>query len=220
MLKVMVFAPHPDDETLGCGGTLLRHREKGDELHWYIASELKDSESDFFKKRLQEIDAVSNVYSFSTIEFGHFVATELDTYSKSELIGSISNAINSVKPDVIYIPYRNDVHSDHAAVFDAVASCTKSFRYPFISKIRAYETLSETEFGLRPDDGGFKPNLFIDITSNFATKIQIMEQYESELGVHPFPRSAKNIEALAILRGATAGVEYAEAFMTLREIES
>jgi len=220
-MTTLVIAPHPDDETLGCGGTLFRHRSDGEEIHWLILTTIA-GHTGFSKEcidlRKQEIKIVSERYEFSSVHQSHFVTATLDTIAMNELISEVSYFINKVKPETIYVPYRNDIHSDHAIVFDAVAACTKSFRYPFIRKIRAYETLSETEFSIRPDSVGFRPNLWVDITSYLDDKIEIMRLYKSEMGVHPFPRSEKNIRALASLRGATAGVFSAEAFISLKEI--
>ena len=112
------------------------------------------------------------------------------------MISVASKYISEIEPEFIYLPYRNDVHSDHAAVFDAVLSCTKSFRYPYVKKVRAYETLSETEFSIDHTDNGFKPNCWVDITQTLDKKVEIMGLYKGEMGVHPFPRSEKNIQAL------------------------
>jgi LmbE family N-acetylglucosaminyl deacetylase len=219
--KILVIAPHPDDETLGCGGTLLRHYAEGDKIYWLIMTTITDKLG-FDKKHLdirkQEIDAVSSKYQFSITRQAKFTTTTLDTVPNNELINEVASFMNKVKPDTIYVPYRNDIHSDHTAVFDAVASCSKSFRYPFLRRIRAYETLSETEFSIRTDDGGFRPNLWVDISSYLEEKIKIMRLYKSEMGEHPFPRSEKNIRALATLRGATARLDAAEAFISIKEI--
>jgi LmbE family N-acetylglucosaminyl deacetylase len=104
-------------------------------------------------------------------------------------------------------------------MFEAVYSCTKSFRYPFIRKIYMMETLSETDFALSTKEDSFVPNVFVDISEFLQKKIDIMRVFESEIADHPFPRSLRNIEALATLRGATAGCEYAESFMLLKEIQ-
>mgnify|MGYP004007698689 CR=1 FL=1 len=220
-MKILVVAPHPDDETLGCGGTLLRHHADGDEIHWLIMTTITEK-AGFSKERIesrkQEIDTVAEKYQFSSVRQTQYVTTTLDIVANNELISEISDFIGKVKPDTIYVPYRNDIHSDHTAVFDAVVSCTKSFRYPFICRVRVYETLSETEFSIRPDDTGFHPNLWVDISSYLEEKIKIMQLYEGEMGQPPFPRSEKNIRALATLRGSTAGVDAAEAFVTLKEI--
>ena len=116
------------------------------------------------------------------------------------------------------MPYRNDAHSDHAAVFDAAVACAKTFRYPSVRSVRVYETLSETEFGIRSDDPGFRPNLFIDISPFLEQKLKIMNIYASEMAEFPFPRSDTAIRAQASVRGSQSGVLAAEAFMLLKEI--
>jgi N-acetylglucosamine malate deacetylase 1 len=220
MSIVLVVAPHPDDETLGCGGTLLRHIAEGDQVHWLIMSTISTG-SDFSQEKVEsrkiEIKQVANKYGFSSFYQADFISTQLDTYPLSSLINVASKYISEIEPEIIYLPYRNDVHSDHVTVFDAVSSCTKSFRYPYIKKVRAYETLSETEFSIDHTDSGFKSNCWVDITQTLDKKIEIMRLYKGEMGVHPFPRSEKNIQALATLRGARAGVEAAEGFINLME---
>ena len=114
---------------------------------------------------------------------------------------------------------RSDAHSDHRFTFDAVVACTKSFRYPFIKKVFMYECISETEFAPQLPEKIFVPNYFVDITDFFARKLEIMQVYQSELGEHPFPRSNRNIEALATYRGASAGVVYAESFQVVKIID-
>ena len=219
--STLVIAPHPDDETLGCGGALLRHIAEGEEVHWLIMTTITQHvgfNQERIESRAKEIEKVASAYNFTSTKQADFVTTRLDTYPKSELIGVVSEMVNRVKPETIYLPYRNDVHSDHTEVFDAVISCTKSFRYPSVKKVRAYETLSETEFSIHKEDGGFHPNLWIDVSEFLEKKIAIMKTYNGELGKHPFPRSEQNIRALATLRGATAGVNAAEAFVSLKEI--
>jgi len=219
--SVLVVAPHPDDETLGCGGTLLRHIAEGDQVHWLIMTKIT-KKIGFTKKiiesRTKEIEQVASSYGFESVKQASFITTRLDTYPKSDLIKKVSKTVNIVNPDTVYLPYRRDVHSDHAEVFDAVAACTKSFRYPSIKKVRAYETISETEFSISPDDIGFKPNMWVDISGYLDRKIEIMKMYSSEVEQHPFPRSEQNIRALATYRGAVAGVIAAEAFISLKEI--
>ena len=145
--------------------------------------------------------------------------TKIDEYSMSDLISKISSIINKVKPNIIYLPFKSDVHSDHKYIFDAAYSCTKTFRYPFIKKIYMMETLSETEFAPSTKEDSFVPNVFIDISNYMDKKIEIMKVYESEIGEHPFPRSERNIWALGTLRGATCGCDYAESFVLLKEVQ-
>ncbi|AHF01588.1 GlcNAc-PI de-N-acetylase [Thiomicrospira aerophila AL3] len=220
--KALVVALHPDDETLGCGGTLLKHKAKGDEIHWMICTEVKEEDGFSFERvqsRNAEIEAVANLYPFDGVHRLGFSTMKVDQYSVSELVNKVSAVINQVQPMVLYLPFKSDVHSDHRVMFEAVYSCTKSFRYPFIKKIYMMETLSETDFALSTKEDSFVPNVFVDITDFFAKKLEIMQVYKSEIGAHPFPRSLRNLEALATLRGATAGCEYAESFMLLKEIQ-
>lgn len=221
MSSILVVAPHPDDETLGCGGTLLRHISEGDQIHWLIMTTISE-EAGFTQKavlrRSKEIDQVSLAYGMKTVRQADFITARLDTYPKFELIKEVSTMVSKVMPEIVYLPYRNDAHSDHAAVFDAVAACTKSFRYPYIKRVRAYETVSETEFSIHIGDSGFKPNMWVNISDYLEKKIKIMKIYNEEMGKHPFPRSEQNIVALTTLRGSTAGFLAAEAFVSLKDI--
>jgi LmbE family N-acetylglucosaminyl deacetylase len=221
MNKILVIAVHPDDETLGCGGTLLKHKANGDEIHWLIVTDIKESEGydiSAIKQRNKEIKKVENLYGFTSVNKLDLSTTKVDTYSMSVLVSKISSVIDRIKPDTIYLPFKGDVHSDHKYIFDAAYSCTKIFRYPFIKKIYMMETLSETEFSLSTKEDSFVPNVFIDISKYMNKKIEIMNIYESEIGKHPFPRCEKNMRALATYRGATSGCDYAESFVLLKEI--
>ena len=217
MNKVLIVAVHPDDETLGCGGTLLKHKSNDDEIHWLICTET-NSTNDFYNIRKQEIEVVNKLYNFDTITNLKLKTMQVDEYSMSELIGKISKVINKIKPNIIYLPFKGDVHSDHRKIFEATYSCTKSFRYPFIKKIYMIETLSETEFAPSTKEDSFIPNVFVDITDFMDKKLEIMKVFKSEMAEHPFPRIERNLKALATLRGATCGVEYAESFVLLKEI--
>ena len=142
----------------------------------------------------------------------------IDEINMSELISKISSIFKEVQPNILYLPFKSDVHSDHRKVFEASFACTKTFRYPFIKKIYMMETLSETEFAPTTKEDSFIPNVFVDISEFIDKKLEIMKHFESEIGKHPFPRSLENIKALATFRGATSGVMYAESFMLLKEI--
>ena len=217
MKNILVIAVHPDDETLGCGGTLLKHKANGDNIHWLIATQT-DPQGEFFKKRKGEIASVAKAYGFTSVHHLELQSMRVDEYSMSTLIAKISQIITQIKPEFLYLPFKNDVHSDHRKIFEAAFSCTKSFRYPFIEKIYMMETLSETEFAPSTKEESFIPNVFVDVSGYLEEKIAIMKLYKGEMAEHPFPRSEQNIRALATLRGATAGCEYAESFMLLKEI--
>lgn len=161
--KALVVAVHPDDETLGSGGTLLKHKAQCDEIHWMICTEVKEEDgfsSERVKSRNAEIEQVANMYQFDSVHRLGFSTMKVDQYSVSDLVSRISTVINQVQPTVLYLPFKSDVHSDHRVLFEAVYSCTKSFRYPFIKKIYMMETLSETEFALSSKEDCFVPNVF------------------------------------------------------------
>ena len=215
--NILVVAVHPDDETLGCGGTLLKHKANGDKIHWLICTTLNKNNS-YYKKREKEISKVSKLYNFNSVHQLQFETTMVDQYSMSELIKFISGVINKVRPNIIYLPFKEDVHTDHKKLFEASYSCTKSFRYSFIKKIYMMETLSETDFAPSIKKDSFTPNTFVDISRYINKKIKIMKVYKSEIKNHPFPRSEKTIRALATFRGSTSGCKFAESFVLLKEI--
>jgi LmbE family N-acetylglucosaminyl deacetylase len=199
----------------------MKLKAQGVSVHWLVVTTTEGVSGfpqDWVAVRAGEIESVREAYGFDGLHNCALPAAALDTLSKGKLIEAIGAVIKNVRPDTVYVPYRNDVHSDHAAVFDAAVSAAKTFRSPFVKSIYAYETLSETDFGLRPDDSGFRPNLFEDITGYLDQKIAIMGLFEGEMGKFPFPRSEQCLRALATLRGAQANCLEAEAFMILKEI--
>ena len=222
MSKVIIISAHPDDETLGAGGTILKHKKNGDEVHWVIVTDVFEREGFSYERvlsRKQEIEKVSKLYSFNSVNNLGYPTMKLNDTILFELVNKISNIFQQLEPDTIYVMNRSDAHSDHRIVFDAVMSCTKSFRYPFVKKVLMYECISETEFAPILPERVFQPNYFVDISDFLNKKIEIMKIFDSELGEHPFPRSIKNIEALATYRGATIGVNYAEAFQLIKYID-
>ena len=124
MKKIMVFAPHPDDETLGCGGTMLKHVDNGDEVILVIATEMKEGKflAEKIICRMKEIEKVKELYKLSKLYELKFPTMEIDQIPKSKLVQKISKLIAGEKPNIIYLPYRGDVHSDHKIVFDSVVS--------------------------------------------------------------------------------------------------
>lgn len=220
MANILVVAPHPDDEILGCGGAILKHKDNNDRVHWLIATHMFEEQGfspDQIRLRELEISEVADKMGFSSVHHLKFPAAQLDQITTGELVSSIGNVIKKIDTQTIYVPYRGDIHSDHRIVFDATMACTKWFRYPSVERVLVYETLSETDFTIDPDTNGFRPNVFVNISGYLTNKIEMMKIYKSELADHPFPRSEEAIRALATLRGAAAGVQAAEAFMLVKE---
>lgn len=216
--KVLVVAPHPDDETLGCGATLLRLADQGTRLGWLIVTGMTDDYSDTQRReRADTITQVGQAYGFEETFQLELPAARLDSLPLSTLVSAIGDCFTRFQPEWLLLPHGGDVHSDHRRVYEACAACSKWFRYPFIKRIMSYETLSETDAALPGAAESFQPNVFFDIENQLARKLEIMALYMSECGEFPFPRSAEAMTAQARLRGAQSGYAAAEAFMLLRE---
>lgn len=218
-MNVLIVSPHPDDETLGAGGTILRFLDEGNNVTWLNITGINDSNmfSDEMKeKRVEQIQQIIDFYKFTDYINLNLPTTKLDSYDTSNAMDKISEAFQKVKPEVIILPDYNEAHSDHRKVFDWCYACSKIFRYPFIKQILTMEIISETDFG-RPEQP-FHPNFYVDITKYMGKKIEALHIYDTELGASPFPRSIENVKALATLRGSTSGVKYAEAFRIIKWI--
>ncbi len=217
--KVLVVAPHPDDETLGCGGTLLRMREEGAQLAWLIVTGVSEHggwTEERVRTRDGEIDRVTQMLGFSQVFNLRLPTGKLDQIPMWDLINQFASVFKSFEPEQVLFPSAADAHTDHRVVSDAVVACTKWFRYPSVRRVLAYETISETGYGLG-EEMTFSPNYFVDISPFLERKLKVMATYESEMGTFPFPRSSEAIRALATVRGAAAGFLAAEAFQLLRE---
>ncbi len=223
-MRSIVVAPHPDDELLGCGGTLLRRVAEGGTVAWLLMTAITEENgwgAERIEKRASEIDQVrqslhiapQHLYSLE------FPAAELDRLPMSTLVGHISKVFSDFEPDEVFLPHPGDVHSDHRVTFEAASACTKWFRYSSVKRVMTYETLSETEFGINPTEKAFRPNLFVNISEQLEAKLSLLKIYQSELGGHPFPRSLEAVRALSLLRGSQMGAQSAEAFQVLREFE-
>ena len=132
MNDVLVLATHPDDETLGCAGVLLKHKNNNDRIHWLIATDIKVSDGfnqDVVAERENEIKNVNELYGFSSVHRLNLSTMKIDECTMSDLIENISHVINQVKPAIIYLPFKTDVHSDHRKIFEAAYSCTKVYRF-------------------------------------------------------------------------------------------
>lgn len=214
MKRILVVSAHPDDETLGVGGTLLKHRARGDELFWINAARPPDVQKK--ERRARESALIADFYAFKNwIQFD-FTSTDLDNRGR-ELIEVFSPHFTEIGPQVVYLPNRSDAHSDHRFVFQAAFACCKSFRQASIERILMYETLSETEFAAALPENHFLPNVFVDISEHFPAKKEALLIYREELMAAGQPRSLEAIESLAVLRGSRIGCRYAEAFMLLFE---
>lgn len=218
-MKIMVVSAHPDDETLGAGGTILKHLAAGDEIYWcYFTLYFTSSDESYKKKRESIVNTVSKAYGFKDHFFLKFHAGNLDNVGFRNLIDNFSPIIRKIKPEVIYTVGPMDANTDHEYAYKTVMACTKPAYVPFLKKILVYEVVSSTEWSFPESSRIFVPNGFSDITAFLDRKIEVMEIFEEEYKNYPHPRSARGIRALAEYRGGGINVEYAEAFMIMRDI--
>ncbi len=219
--SALAVAVHPDDETLGCGGTLLRLAQEGTAIHWLVVTKAGfEYAADFMLKQAYQIEAVKRAYPFVSSWGGGFDTCTLADVPIARLIESLRRIIVKIRPEWVFLPHHADVHSDHRVVFNAMSALLKpaGMRLYGIKRVLAYETISETEAAMPLAGNAFLPTVYVDITSTIEHKMRIMALYETELQPEPNPRSLSAIRALARYRGASVGVEYAEAFALLREL--
>jgi LmbE family N-acetylglucosaminyl deacetylase len=214
--KILVVAPHPDDEVLGVGGTLLKKRKNKFITGCVILTTYSNKDKSSKKKILlqkREIDNSNKILRISKSFVLDFPPTRLDQVPFAKIVSELSNIFNIFKPEEIYLPHSGDSHTDHAITLKASLSCCKWFRNKYVKKIYCYETLSETNMPKKNNiDKIFKPTHFVDITKFIKNKIQSLNAYKSQVGKFPFPRSKEAVISLAKYRGTYCGFKYAEAF--------
>jgi LmbE family N-acetylglucosaminyl deacetylase len=219
--KLLVVAPHPDDELLGCAGTIKRLTEKGAEVWVLILSRGKKgiySEDRIRNVRKEAIEA-HNLLGVKITKFFDYSAPELDLVSVSTLSRAISEVVQQFRPDAVFLPHRGDLHHDHKAVYNAGLVAVRPNGDYLIKKVFSYETLSETEWAAPFSDDAFVPDFFVNISESVNAKMEAIKCYKSQLREFPNSRSLEAIEALAKFRGSTVRINRAEAFMTIRIIE-
>lgn len=221
MKKILVVSPHPDDETLGCGGYLLKEQRSGkSQIFWLNVTNMKEeygySKAEC-KNRNNELQEVNEKFMFSGFFNLELEPAGLDKYDKKFLIQEISKIFEIVKPDVVILPNASDVHSDHKIVFESAWGCTKAFRSPWVKQIMSMQIVSETDYARTEE--GFIPNFYVNIENELEDKIEIAKMYKSEILENPFPRSEEVIRALAVVNGAASYCKAAEAFRIIKMIE-
>lgn len=219
-MKVLVFAPHRDDEVLGCGGTMLKRKASGGHITVCLVTA---REGDILPACTQRIhDEMKRCHAFIGVDeyIGFpFGANKLELFTRLEFNKAFDDAIKKVQPDEVYLPFWGDMQKDHQMTVDGAMVAMRSKGKSAPKRIYAYETLSETGINIPSVQNAFIPNVYEDITDYLEKKLEAMSFYQSQL--HPFPdlRALETVEALARFRGATVNVKAAEAFMLVREIK-
>jgi len=225
-MKVLVVAAHPDDEVLGCGGTVLRHVAGGDEVFIAILGEGVMARADgrnksrLSKERDRVRDAavrVARALGAGDLFRHDFPDNRMDQVPLLEIVKVVEGVLTRFRPDRVYTHFANDLNIDHCMISRAVVTASRPLSTQTVPEIYAFETLSSTEWAFGPSEG-FKPDTFVEISSFLEKKIEAMSLYETETSPFPHPRSAEAIRALAMRRGSQSGLRCAEAFMLVRKI--
>jgi len=221
-MKILVIAPHPDDEVLGCGGTIKKYSKRGDEVYLCLVTKAytPDWSKKFLESRKKEIPKAGKILGIKETFFLDLPSVRLDTVPQKKLNDLISDCVNRVKPELVFIPHGGDINKDHRLVFEASMVAIRPKPGCPVKKALCYEVLSGTDWSASfpKKEGVFVPNVYIDILKNLKGKLRAMACYKTELKKYPHPRSLKAISILAEKRGLEAGLKLAEAFMLIRDI--
>ena len=218
--KILVVAPHPDDETLGVGGTIAKLASEGHEVHVLIVSghlpPLYKRED--YEISVNEAHQALDILGVSNSKFLEIPSTMISDMPLHKLNKSIFEMISNVKPHMVFCPFP-DRHIDHRLVFDSVMVATRPVGVgKKIEIVAAYETLSETHWNAPHIEPNFTPNWIIDITENIEKKLKALRCYKSQISEFPNPRSIEAVEALAKFRGTQAGFGFGEGMHIIRKI--
>ncbi len=226
MKKILVVVAHPDDEVLGCGGTLLKSAEKGAKIKTVIVSEgvssrsHKDSASleKQKKRRVESSIKVNKLIKGSKIVNLNFPDQKLDTIAMLRITQRIEKEIENFSPEVIYTHHHGDLNLDHRIVNNATITACRPMPNSSIREIFTFEILSSTDWKAQGENNQFVPNYFNDITKYLEKKIKLLKIYKNEMRKWPHSRSFENVRFLAKTRGAAVGCKAAEAFQLVRSI--
>ncbi len=220
-MRVLVIAPHPDDEIIGVGGTVAKRVREGNEVYVCVVTKGISPlfRPDFVEQGRRECREADLKLGVKETFFLDFPAVMLETIPRHELNGRIAEVVQNINPEEVYIPHRGDMQIDHQMVVDSamVAVRPRGKNYP--KRVYSYETLSETGWNIPNVTNEFIPTVYEDISDTYKLKIEAMRIFESQLAPFPAARSIGAIEALTKFRGATVNVEAAEAFSLIREVK-
>ena len=219
MNRILVLCAHPDDETLGLGGTLSLKSKNGNQIFVLFFTDGESSRNKTTKDiilRQKQARNACKILGIKKVKFLNYPDEKLDTFSTLEIAKEIENAIKEWKPSEIFTHYWGDLNQDHRKIFEATKIAVRPQPASLIKKVICYETPSSTDWGRFPES--FTPNLFINIDKTIKTKISAFKKYKNEIHRFPHPRSSDSIVIRSKYWGSTIGNMNSEAFILLREI--
>lgn len=221
-MKVLVVAAHPDDEVLGCGGTMAKHADRGDEVvSLFLADGVgaRDAKNDdALNERIAAAADASRILGCGSPTHMNFPDNRLDSVPLLELIKAVEQRIADFGPERVYTHHHGDLNIDHRMVHDAVLTACRPLAGRCVKAIYAFEVLSSTEWSGPYQEKAFLPNHFENIEGFLDRKLEALAAYDMELAPFPHPRSPEAVRALSALRGASCGFRAAEAFTIVRSL--
>lgn len=228
MKKILVIAAHPDDEVLGCGGTIAKLSAEGHEVHVLLAAEgltsrLDSRDQEVLKKEFDELYSkardANKILGVKSLEFLGFPDNRMDSLDLLEVIKKIELKLESFAADEIYTHYPNDLNIDHRILSDAVLTASRPLPGQVVKKVYFFEVSSSTDWRFGSNGQSFfSPNVFINIELYLSVKMKALMCYSLEMRAFPHARSIENLENLARVRGALVGYCASEAFILAREL--
>jgi LmbE family N-acetylglucosaminyl deacetylase len=224
---ILIIAAHPDDELLGCGGSILKWNQSNFNVKVLYLSEGVSARSSIneqkdWNKEINDREIMAKAYAAAAnLEIVGFMRKpnlRTKEIPMLDLVKEISNYIKKIKPNEIYTHFPGDMNSDHRVCFEAVLTACRPFSENHVEKLYSFEIPSSTNWSSSLDLPTFKPNHFIDIDSTITKKIEMLNYYKYEMREFPHPRSNENIKALAQIRGSDCGIKFAEGFMLIRSV--
>ncbi|HEC1748906.1 TPA: PIG-L family deacetylase, partial [Campylobacter lari] len=211
--KILIIAAHPDDEVLGCFGTIAKYIQQGYEAYTLILGEGKTSReinSENEQEILEdELFKANNLLGIKKVFRKFFPDNAFDKIPLLEIVKSIEEVKNEIKPNIIFTHYEKDLNIDHQITYKATITATRSLQEESVKEIYSFEILSSTEWNYPLS---FQPNVFFDISETLDLKLKAMSFYQSELRNYPHPRSLEGIKINAQYQGMRVGLQYAEVF--------
>ncbi|MBN3881471.1 MAG: PIG-L family deacetylase [Nostoc sp. JL34] len=228
-MNILIVAAHPDDEVLGCGGAIAKHTQQGDIVHVLILAEGATSRTpQRDRKKLQnELSALaevahqaSEILGVTSLTLHDFPDNRMDSCDLLDITKVIEQEIVQYQPEIIYTHHIGDVNIDHCRIHQAVVTATRPMPGSTVKTLLFFEIASSTEWQTPGSAPAFVPNWFVDISETLSLKLEALAAYESEMRPWPHARSVAALEHLARWRGASVGVEAAEAFILGRRVIS
>jgi N-acetylglucosamine malate deacetylase 1 len=223
--KILVVSAHPDDEVLGCGATIRKHVDAGDDVSVVfmadgIGSRRSINQEELIEKREKNSINACSIIGVKNPFFFRLPDNRMDAEPFLDIVYILEEVINKFRPQIIYTHHGGDLNVDHRITHQAVITCCRPVPGSFVREIYSFEVPSSTEWSSPAMGGSFEPTVFVDISEYLEAKIQALKAYEGELLEFPHSRSFKAIEALARWRGASVGCLAAEAFRAERIVKS